>query len=63
MSHQSLSANDKADNEMIPGAVHRSPVIYFRAEENPRNSQLGDQMRIGSQSTSGMEKGHIKECG
>ena len=26
-----LSANDKGDNEMIPGAVH----IYLRAEEKP----------------------------
>ena len=27
-------ANDKGDNEMIPGAVHRSPDIGLRAEEN-----------------------------
>ena len=30
------SANDKGDNEMIPGALHRSPGIYFKAEKNPR---------------------------
>ena len=29
-------ANDKGDNEMILGAVHRSPGIFLRAEENPR---------------------------
>ena len=29
-------ANDKGDNEMILGAVHRSPSICFTAEENPR---------------------------
>jgi hypothetical protein len=28
-------ANDKGDNEMIPGAVHRSPGIYLTAEEKP----------------------------
>ena len=28
-----LSTNDKSDNEMIPGAEHRSPAIYLRAEE------------------------------
>ena len=28
-----MSANDKGDNEMILGAVHRSPGIYRRAEE------------------------------
>ena len=27
-------ANDKGDNEMIPGAEHRSPGICLRAEEN-----------------------------
>ena len=30
-------ANDKGDNEMIPGAVHRSPGTYLTAEENPEN--------------------------
>ena len=32
-----LSANDKGDNEMISGAVHRSPGVYLTAEENPGN--------------------------
>ena len=27
-------SNDKSDNEMILGAVHRSPGIYLTAEEN-----------------------------
>ena len=34
--------NDKGDNEMILGAVHRSPGICLTAEENPRKPQLGD---------------------
>ena len=29
-----LVANDKGDNEMLLGAVHRSPGILFTAEEN-----------------------------
>ena len=29
-------ANDKGDNEMILGAVYRSPGICLTAEENPR---------------------------
>ena len=34
-------ANDKGDNEMIPGAVHRSPDTCLTAEENPGKPQLG----------------------
>ena len=34
-------SNDKGDNEMIPGAVHRSPAICLKAEENPGKHQLG----------------------
>ena len=30
--------NDKGDNEMIPGAVHRSPGICPTAEENHGNN-------------------------
>jgi len=33
-------ANYKGDNEMIPGAVHRSPGIYLKAVENHGKSQL-----------------------
>ena len=40
-------ANDKGDNEMMPGAVHRSPGIYLSAEENPGESQLGDRLMKG----------------
>ena len=32
------------ENEMIPGAVHRSPGICVSTEENPGKSQLGDFM-------------------
>ena len=39
-------ANDKGDNEMILGAVHRSPGIYITTEENLRKSQLGDRHQI-----------------
>ena len=45
MSHQShLLANDKGDNEVKPGAMHRFPGIYLMAEENPGKSQLGDNL-------------------
>jgi hypothetical protein len=30
---------------MIPGAIHRSPGIYFSTEENPGKPQLGDSRR------------------
>ena len=39
MSRQSrLLANDKDENEIIPGAVPRSPGIYLTADENPDNT-------------------------
>ena len=34
-------ANDKGDNEMIPGAVHRHPGICLTVEENPGKPQHG----------------------
>ena len=37
-------ANDKGDDEMIPGAVHRSPGIYLTAEKSPRIPHLGDRL-------------------
>ena len=40
-------ANDKGDNEMILGAVHRSPGICLTAEENPIKPQLGDRLMKG----------------
>ena len=36
--------NDKGDNEIILGAVHRSPGICLTAEENPRKPQLRDRL-------------------
>ena len=42
-----LVANDKADNEMIPGAVHRSPGICLTAEENLGKTHLGDRLMKG----------------
>jgi hypothetical protein len=42
-----LVANDKGDNEMILGAVYRSPGICLTAEENPRKPQLGDRLMKG----------------
>ena len=33
---------------MILGAVHRSPGIYFTAEENPGKPQLGETVDEGS---------------
>ena len=38
-----LSANDKGDNEMILGVVHRSSGICLTAEENSGKPQLGDR--------------------
>ena len=40
-------ANDKGDNEMILGAVHRSPGICLTAEETPRKPQLGERLMKG----------------
>ena len=40
-------ANDMRDNEMIPGAVHRSPGICLKTEENPGKPQLGDRLMKG----------------
>ena len=43
-----LSTYNKGDNEMTPRAVHRSPGIYFTAEENPGKPQLGETVDEGS---------------
>ena len=37
-------ANDKGDNEMILGAVHKSPGHCLIAEETLRNPQLEDPL-------------------
>ena len=43
VSRQSLpSANDWGDNEMVPGAMHRSPGIYLIAEKTPPSISTGD---------------------
>ena len=42
MSRQShLSANDKGENELKPGAVHRSPGIYLTAEKEKKKKKKG----------------------
>ena len=38
-----LSANDKGDDKMILGTVHRFPGIYLAAKENPGKRLLGDR--------------------
>ena len=40
-------ANDKGDNEMILGPVHRSPGVCLTAEESPRKPQLGERLMKG----------------
>jgi hypothetical protein len=40
-------ANYKGDNEVIPGAVHRSPRIEPTAEGHPGKPQLGDHLIRG----------------
>jgi hypothetical protein len=39
--------NDKGNNEMMPGAVHRCNGIYLTAEKNPGKPQLGDRLMKG----------------
>ena len=50
-------ANDKSDNEMILGAVYRSPGICLTAKENPRKPQLGDPMMKGLYNQSSPQMG------
>ena len=38
------SANIKAENEVKPGAMNRSPGIYLKANKNPGKPQLGDRL-------------------
>ena len=40
-------ADDKGDDEMIPGDVHRFPGICLTAEDNPGKPQLGDCLMKG----------------
>ena len=59
-----LAANNKGDNEMKPGAMHRSPGIYLIAEENLAKPQIRELMKssfqitlVGYQGMSGGRKG------
>jgi hypothetical protein len=52
-------ANDKDDNEMILGAVHRSPGICLTAEKNPRKPQLGNRLMKGLCDQSSPKMGSI----
>ena len=42
-----LSANDRGEYDVKPGAVHRSPGICLTAEENPGKPQLGGLLMKG----------------
>ena len=48
-----LSVNDKGDNDMIPGAMHRCLGIYLTGEEYPGKSRLGDHLSDLSSSQMG----------
>ena len=52
-------ANDKGDNEIVLGAVHRSPGICLTAERNPRKPQLGDRLIKGLCDQSSPQMGSI----
>ena len=56
--------NDKGDNEMIPGAAHRSLSICLTTEENPGKPQLGDLLmkRLCDQSSPQMGSLSSKWC-
>ena len=43
VSQQSRLSDEKGDNEMEPGTVHRSGIC-LTAEENPRKSQIGHHL-------------------
>ena len=56
--------NDKGDNEMILGTVHRSPGICLTAEENPIKPQLGDRRMKGLCNQSSPQMGSLSSiCG
>ena len=52
-------ANDKGVNEMIPEAVHISPGICLKAEENPEKPRLGDHLMKGLCDQSSPQRGHF----
>ena len=39
--------NDKGDNEIIQGTVHRSPGIRLTTEKTPGKPQVGDRLMKG----------------
>ena len=49
----------KGDNEMILGAVYRSPGICLTADENPRKPQLGDRLMKGLCNQSSAQMGSL----
>ena len=55
--------NDKGDNKMILGAVHRSPGICLIAEETPRKPQPGDRLMKGLCGHSSYKMRVINEIG
>ena len=52
-------ANDMVDNEIILGAVHRSPGICLTADGNPRKPQLGDRLMKGPCDQSSPQMGSL----
>jgi len=47
VSSVTLVANDEGDNEVILGAVHRSPGICLTTDETPRKPQQGERLMRG----------------
>ena len=52
-------ANDKGDNEMVLGAVHRSSGFFLTAEDNSRKPQLGDRLMKGLCNQSSPQTGYF----
>ena len=52
-------ANDKGNNEMIPGAVHRSPGIFLKTAENPVKHHVGDRLMKGLYEQSSPQMGSL----
>ena len=52
-------ANDNVNNEMIPGAVNRSPGICLIAEEKPGKPQLGYSLMKGLCDQSSLQMGFL----
>ena len=52
-------ANEKGDNEMIPGVVNRSPGIYLTTKKNPEKPQLRDRLMKGLWDQSSLQMGSL----